>query len=411
MEKIKVLFLAADPSDSARLRLGQELRDIRDKLQLSKERDFFFLESRESVRPTDITQSIFDVEPQIVHFSGHGLSTGELCFEDILGKTQPVQTDALANLFELVAEQVNCVVLNACYSEAQAQVIAEHVPFVVGMSDAIGDKAAIAFATGFYKALGAGQTFEKAFKFACVEIQLEGIPEHLTPVMHKKKANQLETEEEDLGYLDGSFLDSQFVRLLKEAKKIGLYKEESKRNLSFSQLRTLRRFKERLRSLKIVNFQLIELANIASSLVGETLQSLDDKRKRDSRYEDQFQLLNRFSKSLEAGKEAALWLKDHREVLSVKAGNFALGNYDGINDKQRSKFHLNIKQFLERLGHSLRWGKYDVLDIADIPLHLDVSIYKLAFEYIRNEKIPPHLSEAAQQQMKHSIDYLVYRVF
>ncbi|WP_243714124.1 hypothetical protein [Nostoc sp. 106C] len=73
MNNIKILFLAADPSDSARLLLGQELRDIREKLQLSKQRDSFSLESRESVRTGDITQAILDVEPQIVHFSGHGI--------------------------------------------------------------------------------------------------------------------------------------------------------------------------------------------------------------------------------------------------------------------------------------------------------------------------------------------------
>lgn len=68
MNKVKILFLAADPSDATRLRLGQELRDIREKLQLSKQRDSFALDSRESVRPGDITQAIHDVAPQIVHF-------------------------------------------------------------------------------------------------------------------------------------------------------------------------------------------------------------------------------------------------------------------------------------------------------------------------------------------------------
>jgi hypothetical protein len=151
MNKIKILFLAADPSDSARLRLGQELRDIREKLQLSKQRDRFSLESRESVRSEDLTQAIFDVEPQIIHFSGHGIDTGELCFENNLGETQTVSTVALANLFRLVSNQVNCVILNACYSEIQAKAIAEHVEFVIGMSASIGDKAAITFAIGFYR--------------------------------------------------------------------------------------------------------------------------------------------------------------------------------------------------------------------------------------------------------------------
>ncbi|MBD2255365.1 CHAT domain-containing protein [Nostoc parmelioides] len=184
--QIKILFLAADPSDNGRLRLGQELRDIREKLQLAKDRDQFVLESRESVSPGDISQAIFDVEPDIVHFSGHGDSTGELSFEDLLGQTQPVDPDALAALFELVADKINCVVLNACYSETQAQAIADHIPYVIGMSTAIGDKAAIAFAVGFYKAIAAGRTIDQAYKFGCVEIRLQGIPEHLTPVLYTK---------------------------------------------------------------------------------------------------------------------------------------------------------------------------------------------------------------------------------
>jgi hypothetical protein len=200
MDKVKVLFLAADPSDSARLRLGQELRDIRDNLQRSKQRDSFLLESRESVRPRDITQAILDVEPQIVHFSGHGMSTGELCFEDIQGKTQPVKPAALASLFELFTEQVNCVVLNACYSEIQVRAIAKHIPFVIGMNQAIGDKAAITFAVGFYKALGAGRSIEFAYKLACAEIQLEGIPEHLTPILKLKTEKQNFASECDVDY-------------------------------------------------------------------------------------------------------------------------------------------------------------------------------------------------------------------
>ena len=193
---IKILFLASDPRDATRLRLGQELRDIRERLQLARQRDSFTLESRESVRPRDITQAIFDTEPQIVHFSGHGLSTEELCFEDALGKVKPVSPEALASLFELVADSVSCVVLNACYSSAQAEAIASHIPFVIGMNQAIGDEAAIAFSVGFYKALGAGRSFEEAYKFGCVEIQFESqppakvmrvgyeTPEYLIPVLH-----------------------------------------------------------------------------------------------------------------------------------------------------------------------------------------------------------------------------------
>ena len=190
IENRKILFLASDPSDATRLRLGQELRDIREKLQMAQLREQFVLESREAVRPGDISQAIFDIEPHIIHFSGHGFPTGELCLEDTLGKVKPVKVEALAALFELISHQVSCVLLNACYSEMQAEAISCHIPYVIGMNQAIGDRAAISFSVGFYKALGAGRTVQQAYKFGCAEIQLQGIPEHLTPILKIRKEHE-----------------------------------------------------------------------------------------------------------------------------------------------------------------------------------------------------------------------------
>jgi hypothetical protein len=86
----------------------------------------------------------------------------------------------------LVGDQVDCVILNACYSETQAKAIAQYVPYVIGIKNEIGDKAAIAFSVGFYKALSADKAFEKAYRFGCVEIKLHGIAEDLTPVLLKR---------------------------------------------------------------------------------------------------------------------------------------------------------------------------------------------------------------------------------
>jgi hypothetical protein len=187
IDKVSILFLAADPTDASRLRLGEEFREIQEKLKLAKLRDLFRLELPQlSVRPSDISQSLLDTQPQIVHFSGHGTSNGELCFEDLEGKSHFVEPDALASLFEQFSGQVNCVVLNACYAEIQAKAIAKHIKYVIGMNKAIGDKAAIAFAIGFYQALGGGRSIEDAYKLGRVQIQLQNIPEHLTPVLIKK---------------------------------------------------------------------------------------------------------------------------------------------------------------------------------------------------------------------------------
>ena len=57
------------------------------------------------------------------------------------------------------------------------------------MSKAIGDRAAIEFAVGFYDALGAGKSVEFAHKFGCAAIRLAGISEQLTPILKKKPFN------------------------------------------------------------------------------------------------------------------------------------------------------------------------------------------------------------------------------
>ena len=183
---LSILFLAADPSNASRLRLGEELREIQEKLQLAQLREQFELHQRMSVRPADISQALLDVQPQIVHFSGHGTSAGALCFENQGGEIHFIQPEALAALFEQFENRVDCVVLNACYSEIQANAIGKHIRYVIGMNKAIGDKAAIAFAIGFYQGLGAGRSIEEAYKLGCIQIGLQGIPENLTPVLIKR---------------------------------------------------------------------------------------------------------------------------------------------------------------------------------------------------------------------------------
>jgi ribosomal protein L40E len=97
-----------------------------------------------------------------------------------------VETQALAKLFELFTDSVECILLNACYSQIQATAIAQHIGFTIGMNKAIGDRAAIEFALGFYDALGAGRTYDIAYKFACNAIHLVGIDEYLTPDLIKR---------------------------------------------------------------------------------------------------------------------------------------------------------------------------------------------------------------------------------
>ncbi|MEL6654079.1 MAG: CHAT domain-containing protein [Bacteroidota bacterium] len=201
-QKTKILFLAANPSQTGRLKLDQEIREIEEGLRRSNHRDSFELVQKWAIRPADLRRAMLDENPQIVHFSGHGVTQGlsgeakegtrslffeeekismqdydgGIVIEDNDGSPKVLPAATLGKLFELFAGKVRCVLLNACYSESQAKELKPHIPYIIGMNDAVPDNAAIVFATGFYDALGAGKDIEQAFEHGKVAVEFEGIP-------------------------------------------------------------------------------------------------------------------------------------------------------------------------------------------------------------------------------------------
>jgi len=178
---IKILFLASNPTDTQPLRLDQEMRAIDQALREAEYRDRFDLKQQWAVRVSDLQGHLLRYMPHVVHFSGHGSASSEIFLEDSSGVSQPLSVRALSNLFSILKDNIRCVVLNACYSEPQAQAIARHIDCVVGMSEAIGDQAAIEFSTAFYRALGYERDVKTAFDLGCSQIDLESLGEQDTP--------------------------------------------------------------------------------------------------------------------------------------------------------------------------------------------------------------------------------------
>ncbi len=188
----KILILSANPKDTAKLRIDEEVREIQAGLERSQGRDQFEIVVRSAVRSDDLRRALLAVNPQIVHFSGHGAGTDGIALEDEMGNLKIVSNQALGRLFRQF-DCIECVVLNACYSDAQAEVLHQSVPYVVGMNQAIGDRAAIEFAVGFYDGLGAGRNYAAAFEFGLTGIDLEGIAEVNTPVFLQPDSTIVET--------------------------------------------------------------------------------------------------------------------------------------------------------------------------------------------------------------------------
>ena len=181
----RILILAANPKDTGRLRLDEEVREIQEGLKLSAGRDRFNLISQWAVQTDDLRRALLEHEPHVVHFSGHGAGKDGLVLDDGKGRAKLVSGRALTRLFKQFPT-IECVLLNACYSETQAKALMAQVPYVIGMNRAIGDEAAVKFAMGFYDALGYGRTYPQAYEFGLSAIDLEDIPETATPVLKVK---------------------------------------------------------------------------------------------------------------------------------------------------------------------------------------------------------------------------------
>jgi hypothetical protein len=186
-EKIKVLFLAANPTGTAQLHLDEEIREITIKIRAAEYRNALELISRWAVRPDDLLQSMNEHSPHIVHFSGHGSQSEELILVDDSGNPKRVSKAALDLLFRTLKGNIRVVVLNACFSRSQAEAITEHIDCAIGMNKAIGDKAAITFAASFYRAIGFGRSVKESFDQGKIALLLEGIPEENTPELLERQ--------------------------------------------------------------------------------------------------------------------------------------------------------------------------------------------------------------------------------
>ncbi len=196
-----ILFLASNPSDTARLQLEKEF--VRISRNLQEGGHLFRLVSEWAVTTEALQMAILKHKPRVIHFSGHGSgpSSGSkagraagfseeeeadgIILQDKEGRSKKVSGKALEQLFSIFSKrfEIEAVVFNACYSEEQARAASRHVPYVVGMKRSIKDEAAIEFSYGFYLGLAMENDVELAFSLARNKILLDGFGEEEVPVL------------------------------------------------------------------------------------------------------------------------------------------------------------------------------------------------------------------------------------
>lgn len=173
-QTVKVLLMAADPTNASRLRVNSEFRDVRDRVRASVHSDQLEMAVETGIRRRDLQRCLLEHRPTVLHFSGHGSRSGSLVVEDEVGRSVAMEPTAVAKVLAALPDNLRLVFLNACFSDRQAAAIAEVVDFVVAMDDAVKDAAAIAFAAAFYEALAYGRSIETAFDLGKAALALEG---------------------------------------------------------------------------------------------------------------------------------------------------------------------------------------------------------------------------------------------
>ncbi|KAL8818269.1 MAG: hypothetical protein Q9223_003060 [Gallowayella weberi] len=167
-----ILFLCATPKGLRRLNVGREYETLKETISASHLGDGYRVESVHSCRLQDITKALRTYKPTILHFSGHA-DASSLAFEDGSGDDSPIELSRLVDVMKQgAANNLRCVLLNACATAEQSSCIANEVGTVIAMKDAVGDDAAITFTQVFYNALAAGHTVDNAFAWARPEVKL-----------------------------------------------------------------------------------------------------------------------------------------------------------------------------------------------------------------------------------------------
>lgn len=205
LERYKILMLTSNPSGTAQLQLDKEHSYISTQIQESSNPDRFPIKHKRAVTLAEFAEYLFDEQPAIVHFSGHGEenrpqieqtirrglglereatignSTGIILNSE--DKKEPffVPTEVINRIFRNMVQRhgipLQAVVFNSCYSQAQAEALAGLVPYVIGTTWSISDAAAIAFANGFYSFFTRTEDFEAAWDNGVTLAMAYGEPE------------------------------------------------------------------------------------------------------------------------------------------------------------------------------------------------------------------------------------------
>ena len=201
---LRILVAAANPPGSEPLALDRELARIRQALDRVPNVKVSCLRSATA---SALRDALLREKASILHFMGHGRadrSSGAfgLALEPAANTDGVLSGDGLTALFAGVGLKV--AVLNAChtaavpaspghdpFSGATTALAAAGLPAVVGMTRAVADRAAIAFAQTLYRHVALGASFEVAVNEARLALKVGSYSDWGAPALYLSTTGQV----------------------------------------------------------------------------------------------------------------------------------------------------------------------------------------------------------------------------
>jgi SMODS-associated and fused to various effectors sensor domain/CHAT domain len=182
---LRILVVDCVPEDQRPLETEKERRQLRSAIENT---DVARVVPLTDPTISELRNKLLRINPHILHFIGHGgfdrdLGDGYLCLVGDDNKTDRLRADELGQMLAAVSN-LRLVFLNSCrtaqfprhngqdpWSATAAAILRAGIPSVIAMQFPISDPAAVAFSTGFYRALREGDPLEAAVVEGRIEIQ------------------------------------------------------------------------------------------------------------------------------------------------------------------------------------------------------------------------------------------------
>ena len=174
---LRVLLLTAAPANMAPMRLADEEKAIRQQILAGVARGGKVrLNVIRSTMVDDILGAMNEYRPHVLHIAAHGNKEGELMFVNGAGDRQPVPLQGLLSAVKTAGNDLQLIVLNACYSAAATTALRDHIDYAIGIRKAVADESALVFSEAFYGALSYGKSLLEAHEQGLTQLRLKRLP-------------------------------------------------------------------------------------------------------------------------------------------------------------------------------------------------------------------------------------------